>query len=566
MRRLLVGIVLLSLLVVASLAVLWPRPGGSPGSAPVALVSTLRSEPRSFSVLLAQDRASLTVSQLINSPLLRVNNVTQAIEPVLAASWATEPDGLRVRMTLRPDARFSDGTPVTADDVVFSLACVYDARVGSRLVESLRVAGQPLIARALDARTVLIEYPAPFGPGLRPLHAVPIVPRARYAAALAAGTLNAAWAPGADPAGMVGAGPFVIDRYDPGVAVHLRRNPHALQRPDTGDRLPRADTLRIDLVPSQDAEMLRLASGATDMTTAELRPEDLPQARALAAQQRLQVFDLGPAPEADFLWFNLSPGAPGGQLRAWLRRGELREAIAHAVDRAAFVNAVYQGEGVQVSSVITPGNHLWHAPGIQPRPYSRDLAGDLLDRIGVRDRNGDGLREDVHDQPARFTLLVQQGNSVRQRAAAVLQESLRRIGLQVDIASLSPGGLFEQVERNTYDAMYHGLPGSDLDPSGLMEFWLSSGQFHLWHPRQATPATDWEARIDALMTRQLSVTDQDARRQLVFEVQRILDRELPILVFAAPRVTIATSARLSHVRPGLLSPQVLWDAAAIGVR
>jgi len=566
MKRTLAALLVVVALVAAAVAVLRLRSNPPAVPSTVALVATLRSEPRGFIRLVASDRASLLVSQLLHAPLLRVNHATQAIEPVLAASWTIEDDGRRVRVALRPEARFSDGTAVTADDVVFSLALVQDPRLGSDLAGSLRVGGLPITARVLDPATVLIEYPASSGPGLRPLHAVPILPRARYAAALAAGTLAVAWAPDADPAGMVGAGPFVIDRYEAGIAVHLRRNPHAWQRAGNGDLLPRAATLRIDLVPSQDAEMTRLQAGDTDLTTAELRPEDLPQARALAAQQRLQLHDLGPALEADVLWFNLSPRAPGGERRAWLRRRELREAIAHAVDRAAFVNAVYQGEGVQVASVITPGNQQWHAADIRPRPFSRDLAGELLDRIGIRDRDGNGVREDVYNQPARFTLLVQQGHSVRQRAAAVLQESLRAIGLQVDIASVTAPTLFTQLQSGEYDAMYHGLPGSDSDPSGLMEFWLSSGELHLWNPRQAAPATEWEAEIDRLMTRQLSVTDQAERRRLVVAAQHVLDRELPVVVFAAPRVTVATSGRLTHVRPGLLSPQVLWNAAEIGVR
>ncbi len=565
MKRL-VGLLLTSLLVVAALWLLWPGRDGADNSSTAELVATLRSEPRSFNRLLAADRASLTVSQLIHEPLVRVNHATQALEPALAAGWTESDGGTRVRLALRPDARFSDGTPVTADDVVFSMTAAYDERLGSPVADSLRVKGRPIAARAVDPQTVELTWPAPHGPGLRPLHGVPILPRARYAAALADGSLARLWAPDAPPSGMVGAGPFVLDRHDAGVAVHFTRNPHYWRTADDGTRLPRAGRLRIDIVPSQDAEMLRLRTGDADLTTAELRPDDLPEARTLAAQQQLQLFDLGPSLETDMLWFNLAPNAPGGEKRAWVRRRELREAIAHAVDRTAFINAVYRGAAVQVSSVITPGNLAWHAPDIAPRPYSLELAGELLDRIGVRDRNGDGVREDIYDVPASFTLLVQQGHTTRQRAATVLQETLRGIGLQVEVASLDPGGLMDRLVNGTYDAMYHALPGTDTDPSGLMEFWLSSGRFHLWNPAQAKPSTPWEAELDRLMTRQLEVTDQQARRALVIEAQHVLDRELPVLVFAAPRVTVATTARLTHVRPGLLSPPVLWNAAELGVR
>jgi peptide/nickel transport system substrate-binding protein len=563
--------ILLVLLIV--LAALWmlrgPYEAGSSRS--VEIVATLRSEPRSLNRLLAGDRASLVVSQLIHEPLVRVNHVTQAIEPALAASWTTLDEGRRVRLVLRPDIHFSDGSAITADDVVFSLAAVYGPRLASPLIDSLTIKGGPITATAMDSQTVDLQYPSPYGPGVRPLHGLPILPRAKYARLVADGALAEAWTPTAAAATMVGAGPFVLERHEPGVAVHLARNPHYWRVAEDGTRLPRADRLRLDIVPSQDAEMLRLRAGEVDAITAELRADDLPEARALAAAQRLQLFELGPSLDADMLWFNLRPPLPrdhgtSQDRRPWLRRRELREAVSHAVDRTSFINAVYRGAAVQVSGMITPGNHSWHAADIAPRPFSLAMAGELLDRIGVRDRNGDGVREDVYNSPATFTLLVQQGHTVRQRAAVVLQEALAKIGLKVEIASLDARGLQERMAKGTYDAIYHALPGSDTDPSGLMEFWLSSGRFHVWNPAQAAPGTKWEQELDLLMTRQLSMTDVAERRRAVVQAQKLLDQELPVIVFAVPRVTIATSARLTHVAPGLLAPQVLWNAAEIGVR
>jgi peptide/nickel transport system substrate-binding protein len=563
MKRL-AGLLLVIALVLAGLWLL--RRNEPETSSAVELAATLRSEPGSLNRLLARDRPALVVSQLIHEPLVRLNHVTQSIEPALATSWTVSDGGRLVRLALRQGARFSDGTGITADDVVFSLAAAYDERVNSPLADSLRVAGKPITARTVDALTVELEYPAPFGPGLRPLHAVPILPRARYESHVANKTLASAWTLAAPAAGMVGAGPFQFERHEPGVAVHLIRNPHYWRVAEDGERLPRATRLHLYVMPSQDAEMLRLRDGSADIITAELRPDDLPEARALAAQGRLQLFELGPSLETDMLWFNLGPNAPGGEKRAWLRSRELREAVSHAVDRTAFVNAVYRGAAVQVSSMITPGNHAWHAGEIAPRPYSLEMASQQLDRIGVRDRNGDGVREDVYNAPARFTLLVQQGHTIRQRAALVLQEALAKVGLRLDIASLDARSLQQRLGEGSYEAMYHALPGSDTDPSGLMEFWLSSGRFHLWNPAQAAPTTKWEAELDLLMTRQLSMTDPEERRRAVVQAQRLLDVELPVIVFAVPRVTIATSARLAHVTPGLLAPQVLWNAAEIGVR
>ena len=173
-------------------------------------------------------------------------------------------------------------------------------------------------------------------------------------------------------------------------AVYLRRNPHYWRIAEDGVRLPRVDGLRLDIVPSQDAEMLRLRNGEADVTTAELRPDDLPEARALAARQQLQLFDLGPSLETDMLWFNLAANAPGGERRAWLRRRELREAVAHAVDRAAFVNAVYRGAaGLQLCVESPTGIIASERFALRPRAVARMRAlRDSLLRRGWREFPG----------------------------------------------------------------------------------------------------------------------------------------------------------------------------------
>lgn len=532
----------------------------------VTLRAATRAEPSTFNPLLASDLGSAVVRRLVHATLVRIDHDTQALAPALAASWTTSDAGRRVTLTLRDEARFSDGHPVTADDVRFSFEAVYDPRVKSPLADSLKVNDQPLGVRVVDARTVELTFPTPSGPGLRPLHTLPILPAHVLGPALADGTLADAWPIRTPLDQLVGAGPFVVTRLEPGVAVHFARQPHAWERDADGAVLPRASRLELRLMASQDAEMLQLASGDLDIPTAELRPEDIAEARRLTDQGVLQLFDLGAALSADMLWFHLAPDAAATRDRPWLRERALREAIAHAVDRQDFIDAIYQGSGEPVTSIITPGNRAWHATDVQPRPFSRQRASALLDGLGLVDRDGDGVRDDAAGRPARFSVLVQQGHTTRQRAMTRVQEMLRAVGLQMDVVPLDTQSIFGRFGAGDYDAIYHVLSPSDTDPAGLDTFWLSSGQMHVWRPSQDVPATPWEAELDRLFRAQLATTDQEERRRLVHEMQRVFDRELPALFFAAPRVYVAVSRRLTGVRPGLLTPPVLWNAAAIGVR
>jgi peptide/nickel transport system substrate-binding protein len=94
---------------------------------------------------------------------------------------------------------------------------------------------------------------------------------------------------------------------------------------------------------------------------------------------------------------------------------------------------------------------------------------------------------------------------------------------------------------------------------------MSSGPFHFWHPNQARPATPWEGRIDELMTQQSTTLDPAQRKVLFAQAQRVLAEHDPVLYFAAPKVTIATSARVGGVRASVLAPTVLWNAERLYV-
>lgn len=537
--------------------------GGSPRGG--TLVATVRSDPRSFNRFVARDRTSNLVSLLVHGKLVQTNLATQEVEPALAERWTSSADGRTWTFALRPGVRFSDGTPFTSADVMFSFAAAYDEKTASPLGGSLMVGGRPLAVSAPDPYTVVVSFPTAFGPGLRLLDNLPILPRHKLEAALRDGTLRDAWGLTTPPVELAGLGPFVLTEYRPGERLSFARNPNHWARDGDGQSLPRLDGLTILIVPDHDAELLRLESGEADLTSGEVRPEDLAAIRQAQSQGRLQLLEVGVGLDADFLWFNLKGGAVPAA-RQWLQRRELRLAIAAAVDRQAFADTVYLGAATPIGGPVTPGNRDWYDASI-PVP-ARDLARarEWLAAAGLRDGNGDGQLEAPDGAPARMTLLTQKGNSIRERSAAFLQQDLQGIGLGVDVVTLEAPALIERITTGQYEAAYFGAQASDTDPASNLDFWLSSGAFHPWNPEQEKPATAWEARIDDLMQRQVASTDRATRRELFSQVQRILAEEMPAIYFVAPRVSVAASARVTGLRPGLLQPFILWDASRLGVK
>jgi peptide/nickel transport system substrate-binding protein len=535
------------------------------------LVSTVRAEPRTFNRLVTADLTSATLAALMHARLVRVNQLTQRVEPWLAERWDTT-DNVHYLLHLRPDVTFSDGTPFTAADVVFTFAALYDPRANSLLADAFKIEGKPIEVVAQDEHTVALAFPAPYGPGLRLLDNLPILPRHRLEAALNAGTFRDAWGTTTAPNEIVGLGPFVLHAYVPGERVELERNPHYWRVDSHGTRLPYLDRLTLEIVPNQSAEMLRLEGAQADLVSSELRPDDVPAFRKMAEQGRAKVFDVGPGLDADFLWFNLKPDGPATRsdgtqpVRPWLARREFRQAVACAIDRQQFVNTVLLGAGTPVYGPVTPANQAWYAADLPTYPHDVEKARALLATIGLTDRDNDGMLDNADGTRARFTLFTQKGRPLRERASAFIKEDLRKIGLDVEVSALEFPALIDRVTKGSYDAVYFGIGASDTDPAVNLDFWLSKGAFHVWNPGQATPATPWEGEIDALMHKQMQTADQAERKRLFHEVQRIFATEMPLLYFAAPNVIIASSARVVNAHPVLLQPQVLWSAETLGVR
>ena len=106
---------------------------------------------------------------------------------------------------------------------------------------------------------------------------------------------------------------------------------------------------------------------------------------------------------------------------------------------------------------------------------------------------------------------------------------------------------------------------TDVDPAGNMDFWLSSGEGHPWNIASKTPATEWESRIDQLMTQQAATVDMEQRRALFAEVQKVMGENVPALYFAAPRLYAAHSTRVQGSVSSVTRPHLLWNVDMLSV-
>jgi peptide/nickel transport system substrate-binding protein len=531
-----------------------------------SLVVSARTEPRTFNRLTSREATTDLVASLMQAKLVRINRVTDEVEPWLAESWTRSDTGLSYTLKLRPGVTFSDGHPLTADDVVFSLEAAYAVPLAA---DPLEIGGKKLTLTApdpLDKTTLVLTFPVRYAPGLRILDNLWVLPRHRLEAALKNGTLASAWSLSTPPSEIAGLGPFVLGEYSPGQRLVFARNPLYWRKDAAGTPLPYLDRLTIEVVPEESTELLRLTSGATDLTVSEVPAEAYATVKRAADEGKLRLYDLGAGYDSDAFWLNLRPGAFASDKRAaWLQRDELRRAISMAVDRQLFADTVFLGAAVPAYGPITPANKKWYSPDVPHTPHDPAGARALLASIGLTDRNGDGMLEDANGTPVRFTVVTQKGRPRLERGVSVIRDELKKIGVAVDPVTLDATAVIEHIMSGKFEAIYYSAYLSGTDPASSPDFWLSSGSTHLWNIGQKTPATEWEAQIDALMTRQMQSADEAERSRLFNDVQQIFASHAPAVYFVAPRMFAAASRRVVNVMPAVQRPQLLWSPDTVAV-
>ncbi len=531
-------------------------------------------DPKSFNHVISNDAATSDVlSGPVDATLVELDNASQELTPGLARSWEMSPDGLVWTFHLRKGVRWSDGQPFDADDVLFTSQVIYDTTVQATMRELLKVKKQPWRWEKVDPLTVRITLPARFGPVLQVLTAVYILPRHKLEPAYRAGRFEQMWGVSTRPESLACLGPFRVAQYRPAERTVLARNPFYWKVDRNGQRLPYLDELVFLSVADQNAAVLRFQAGESDLQD-PVRPEDAAALTDDQAKGGFTVTDLGPDLATNCIWFNQKPGAdPTGRpyvepyKRRWFEDVRFRRAVSHAMDREGVVRSVLQDRGDAQYGLVTAANKKWYDPAIPRFEYDPGRARALLDEMGLKDTNGDGVREDARGRRVEFVLYTNSANNLRKQLAVVAKSNLADIGVAVVLAPIDFNTLLDHMRKDhRYEAILLGFTGGiPPDPALSQNLYRSTGVTHEWNPQQAVPATPWEAEIDRLMDTVVSETDYTKRKAAFDRVQEVMAEQQPVILLARERVLVAVRDKFQGIRPSLLRPHVLWDPASIYV-
>ena len=509
----------------------------------------LSGDPKTLNPALAQETTSTAVLGEVFSGLTRMNLKTMKPEPDLARRWEVSEDGKVWIFYLREGLKWSDGTPFTAEDVVFTFNEVYyNDQIPTSSRDIFTIKGKKIKVDKINDLTVRFTLPEPFAPFLNAL-SVEILPRHKLERYIKEGTFNTAWNVATDPKEIVGTGPWVIKEYVKGQRVVFERNPHYWERDERGVRLPYIERKVGIIVSEPDTALLKFKNGEVDYIG--LRSQDI-QFIARMRDKRVKVYDLGPTPSTTFLVFNQNPEAKIDKHKlSWFTNPFFRRAISHAIDREGISYLVYNGLAKPLYSPITPANRPYFEEGLFPEyEYDLDKAKGILKELGFEDRDGDGILEDPEGNDLKFTLITNAGNKERETIGNIIKEDLKKIGIEVHFQPIDFNSLVSRITAPPYEweAVIIGLTGS-MDPHFGRNVWHSSGQLHMWNPRQEKPQTEWEAKIDELIDRGATEIDFEKRVEIYREMYRIISEVQPMIYIATPKSLLASYDRFGNLFP-----------------
>lgn len=533
--------------------------------------------PKTLNPVVANESSSNDVCNRIYTSLTDVDYQTGDDLPLVARAWTFSPDDRTVTFHLRHGLRFSDGHPLTAEDVKFSFDVYLDDSLASAARSGLSEpdpnTGRPVLFAyaAPDSYTFTVTSPRPYALMLPACGTVRVLPKHVLERPWREGRFASTYGVDTPPEQVVSSGPFRVREIVPGEKVELERNPYWFGVDARGSRLPYLDALVFVVTGDQNSAALRFEAGEVDALDG-VSPADYPAWEKGQSADGYRLYDLGPSYNTNFLWFNLNPATDGsgrpavGPVKyAWFSQADFRRAVSKAIDRQALIAGPLHGYGELDWSTMTPGNRKWYDSTLVGVDHDPEGARRLLAGLGMRDRNGDGVLEDAGGHEVAFDIVTNADNEWRQQMVNLIRDDLAKVGVQARLQPLDFATLLTRMRNDfRYDACLLGQGSAvPADPGMGQNVWKSSGSTHYWRLRSPKPATPEEASVDSLMDRIVHTRDFAARKADWHTLMQIVNDQCWFVWLPVMDLKLPVRARFGNVAPSPMPHRILWNADVI---
>ncbi|MGF1520674.1 MAG: ABC transporter substrate-binding protein [Nodosilinea sp.] len=546
------------------------------------LVLSVLSDPKTFNPILSQE--SPNIFGFTFEGLTTTDGVTGETVPALAESWEIEDEGKILIFTLRDGLRWSDGEPLTVDDVLFTYDVLFNPDIPTNSRDGFRIGTEgrfPEVSK-LDERRVQFTLPEPFAPMLQntALNIIPahiLQPSVENLDGQGNPVFLSTWGTNTPPSQIVGNGPFRLVQYVSGERLVFERNPYYWQQDEAGTPQPYIDQIVWQIVSSTDTAFFQFRSGGLD--SVGVQPDFFSLLKREEERGNFTIYNGGPGLGTNFVAFNLNRASRNGRplvdpiKSAWFNSVAFRQAVSYGIDRETMVNNIFQGLGEPQTSPISVPSPFFAPPemGIRTYDYDPEQARELLLGDGF-EYNAAGQLVDAEGNRVRFTLITNSGNRIRESIGAQIKNDLEKLGMQVDFQPLAFNALVDRLTDSLeWDAFVLGLTGG-LEPNGGANVWLLDGALHAFNqnagpgqaPLEGWQAADWERRIAELYVEAAQVIDEDERFELYRETQELTQEYLPFIYLINNLSLTAVRNRVQGVKYTALGG-ALWNIYELSV-
>ncbi|MDX2099299.1 MAG: ABC transporter substrate-binding protein [Leptolyngbyaceae cyanobacterium bins.59] len=551
------------------------------------IVLTTLTDPKTFNPALIQEFPNIGL--FCYEGLTKEDGITGDVQPALAQSWEISEDKRRVVFTLRERLKWSDGQLLTADDVVFTYRdVIFNPDVPTDAKDNFKIGEQgtyPTVQK-LDDRRIEFRLPEPFAPFLRATsgpEGVAILPRhilektVRPLGNNQPLPFTSTWNTGTSPAQIVVNGPYQIEQFISGQRAVFRRNPYYWRKDGQGTALPFVERIIWQFIENTDTQLLRFRSGDLDVfgDVRPLRPEYVSLLKREEKRGKFKIYNGGPWSGTLYMAFNLNRGRNSSGKpfvdpikSRWFNTQAFRQAVGYGIDRERINNNVFRGLGVIQNSPISVQSPFFLTPeqGLKVYDHNPDKARELLRGAGFK-YNDRGELFDAEGNRVRFTLLTNAGNKVREAMGAQIKQDLAAIGIQVDFNPINFNTLLERLNTTRdWDAHIIGFTGG-VEPHSAANLWTSSGGSHSFNlksqpgqpPIAGWQANDWELEIDRLFVEGARELDENKRKAIYAEFQKLVQDQLPVIHLVNDSATMAVRDRVQGVQYSGLPSWGLWN-------
>jgi len=436
------------------------------------------------------------LSNLYDTLLLPTDN-GQSVKPGLATQWSVSDDGLSVTLKLRDGIKFSDGSPITAADVEWSLtrASTPGNGIWGFMISSIKS------VTASGPQTIVIKLKHP-DPAIIPALTVfntAIMPKALFEASAGTTDVEKAQSFSKHP---VGSGPFALQSWERGSVMKLVRNKYYWAKGEDGKALPYLDGVTFEVIPDDATRILRLQSGELD--GAELIPYS--RVAELKSDPNINM-EMFPSTRVTYVTMNVRPQIKG--VDNPLSNEKVRQALNYATNKQAIIQIVTHGVGTPLTSFMSSATPL-HAGDKPLFPFNLAKAKKLLAEAGY---------------PNGFStsVLVLAGNQDDAGIGTALQQMWAAIGVKLELKQVDNATRTDLYHKGIFHMRMSAWTDDIADPSEITSYFAYSPTIDSLH-------TSWKnARVNALFEASQSQMNPALRKQEYAEIQKIFNATGPTI-------------------------------------